>query len=127
MIEKDEEDVSAETFSEDVDREDPNHYQRPVGHSRADAHHRQLHQACFSIRAESGQGESRFVFTRPGGRTIETALFPQFPDVSAETPEVDFGQLAPNVTPTTCVPRWYGERCDYGMAVDGLLRRDAAR
>ncbi len=44
-------------------------------------------------------------------------------DVSAETSEVDLGQLAPNVTPTTCFPRWYGERCDYGIAVDGLLRR----
>ncbi len=45
---------------------------------------------------------------------------------SAESSAADLRQLAPNVTPQTCVPRWYGERCDYGMAVDGLLRREGA-
>jgi len=88
-------------------------------------HHRQLHQGFYSIRAESGQGATRFIFATPGGHTIETGAFPQFPDGSAESSAADLRQLAPNVTPTTCVPRWYGERCDYGMAVDGLLRRDA--
>jgi hypothetical protein len=86
-------------------------------------HHRQLHQGCFSIRAESDQGATRFIFTSPGGRTIATAAFPRLPEVSAETSVLDFGQLAPNVTPQTCIPRWHGERCDFGMAVEGLLRR----
>jgi len=31
---------------------------------------------------------------------------------------------APDVTATTCVTKWQGESCDYGMAIDGLLRRD---
>jgi len=86
-------------------------------------HHRQLHQGCFSIRSDKDHGATRFIFTSTGGRTVETGAFPQFPDVSAETSEVDMRQLAPQVTPNTCVPRWYGERCDYGMAVEGLLRR----
>ena len=24
----------------------------------------------------------------------------------------------------TCIPRWHGEECDYGMVIDALLRRD---
>jgi len=89
-------------------------------------HHRQLHQGCFSIRTETTRGATRFIFTTPKGHAIETGAFPQRPDGSAETPAADLRQLAPNVTPQTCVPRWYGERCDYGMAVDGLLRRAAS-
>jgi hypothetical protein len=33
-------------------------------------------------------------------------------------------KIAPAVTATTCIPRWAGETCDYGMAIDALLKRD---
>jgi hypothetical protein len=31
---------------------------------------------------------------------------------------------APGVDARTCVTRWRGEDCDYGMAVEGLLHKD---
>ena len=44
---------------------------------------------------------------------------------SAESFSQTLRALAPNVTPATGVTRWAGEDCDYGMAIEGLLARDA--
>jgi hypothetical protein len=60
------------------------------------------------------------------GRRIETDLFPQFPPHVAQTAEEALQQAAPEVDATTCVTRWQGEPCDYGMAIEGLLRRDGS-
>jgi hypothetical protein len=43
---------------------------------------------------------------------------------SAESFSDILNTIAPEVDPTTCVTRWTGEDCDYGMAIDGLLIRD---
>jgi hypothetical protein len=51
-------------------------------------------------------------------------LFPQFPPQVAQTAEEALQQAAPEVDAKTCVTRWQGESCDYGMAIEGLLRRD---
>jgi hypothetical protein len=53
-------------------------------------------------------------------------LFPQFPPQVAATAEQALRHAAPEVTATTCVTRWQGEPCDYGMAIEGLLRRDGS-
>lgn len=93
------------------------------------AHHAQLHQGRFTIRVEksASRGESpRLVFATPGGRVIERSFFPQFNDVSAETFALALEIIAPEVDAHTLVPHWSGEDCDYGMAVDGLLRRKPA-
>jgi hypothetical protein len=73
-----------------------------------------------------GQGEAQLVFTTPSGRRIETELFPQFPAQIAESAEQALQQAAPEVDAKTCVTRWQGEACDYGIAIEGLLRRDGS-
>jgi hypothetical protein len=92
-------------------------------------HHAQLHRGCFDVRVEApvdGQGEAQLVFTTPSGRRIETELFPQFPPQIAENAKEALRQAAPEVDGKTCVTRWQGESCDYGMAIEGLLRRDGS-
>jgi hypothetical protein len=90
-------------------------------------HHRQLHQGSFSIRVEKTEGAPQLIFSTPAGRKLESSLFPQFPYVSAETCAVALEQMAPGVDARTCVTKWRGEDCDYGMAVEGLLGRDEGR
>ena len=87
-------------------------------------HHRQLHRGSFSIRVEKTQGEQQLIFSTPAGKAIESSVFPQFPGVSAETSAEALSFSAPGVDAGTCVTRWRGEDCDYGMAVEGLLYRD---
>ena len=45
-------------------------------------------------------------------------------NVSAETSADALSRAAPAVDAKTCIPHWYGEDCDYGMAIEALLRRD---
>ena len=45
-------------------------------------------------------------------------------DVSAETSTDALYSAAPAVDSRTCIPQWRGEDCDYGMAIEALLRRD---
>lgn len=66
----------------------------------------------------------QLVFATPSGKSIEVSHFPQFPGVSAETFHEALGVMAPSVDPKTCVTHWHGEDCDYGLAIDALLRRD---
>ena len=73
-------------------------------------HHAQLHRGCFDIRKHKKQ----LIFTTPSGKQLETSLFPQFPG----KPEVP-----PHMGTRDCTPKWDGETCDYGIAVEGLLRR----
>jgi hypothetical protein len=92
-------------------------------------HHAQLHRGCFDVRVEppvDDQGEAQLVFTTPSGRWIETDLFPQFPPQIAQTAKEALQHAAPEVDAKTCVTRWQGEPCDYGMAIEGLLRRDGS-
>ncbi len=90
-------------------------------------HHAQLHRGCFEIRVEepSSTGQNpQLVFVTPSGNTIESDLFPQFPPQIAGIAEDALRHAALEVTATTCVTRWQGESCDYGMAISGLLQRD---
>tara|TARA_R110001592_G_scaffold215025_1_gene468210 strand:+ start:68145 stop:69548 length:1404 start_codon:yes stop_codon:yes gene_type:complete len=87
-------------------------------------HHRQLHGGGFSIRAVKTTAGQELVFTTPSGREIESSVFPQFPDVSAETSRGALRAIAPKVDYETAVTNWRGEDCDYGMVVEGLLGRD---
>ncbi len=89
-------------------------------------HHRQLHAGAFSISTTKDTGRTVFNFTTPDGKTIEPSVYPQFKNTSAETACIELARAAPDVTPRTCIPHWEGENCDYGMAMDALLRRDYA-
>jgi hypothetical protein len=68
--------------------------------------------------------EQQLVFATPSGRKIQSNFFPQFPDVSAETSVDALRAAAPTVNAKTCIPHWHGEDCDYGMAIEALLRHD---
>ena len=87
-------------------------------------HHRALHRGVVTVHAEGLGPERRFIFTRSDGRVLPDSIFPQFRGVSAETSAQALQQQAREITPRTCVTRWQGEYCDYGMAIDGLLDRD---
>jgi hypothetical protein len=86
-------------------------------------HHTQLHQGLFSIRVESTETmeEPHMIFLTPSGKRIEASFFPQFPEHSTENA---LAASAPQVDAKTCVTQWRGESCDYGVAVEALLRRD---
>jgi hypothetical protein len=87
-------------------------------------HHRQLHRGSFSMSVDKTSANQQLVFATPSGKSIEVSHFPQFPGVSAETFHEALGVMAPSVDPKTCVTHWHGEDCDYGLAIDALLRRD---
>ena len=87
-------------------------------------HHRQLHRGSYSISVERGPQEPQLLFTTPAGSRIESSFFPLFQKVSAETSREALRAMAPNVDSHTCVSKWRGEDCDYGMAIDALLERD---
>lgn len=89
-------------------------------------HHRQLHRGNFSIRvapAASPHVQAQLMFETPSGERL-AACFPQFPPQAVASAPVALAQSAPRVDASTCVTQWRGERCDYGMAVVGLLARE---
>jgi hypothetical protein len=88
------------------------------------AHHRQLHQGHFTITAEKTTTGQQLVFTTRFGRKIQSSFFPQFPDITAEMSADALRTAAPAVDAKTCIPHWQGEECDYGMAIEALLRHD---
>jgi hypothetical protein len=83
-------------------------------------HHTQLHQGLFTIHVK----EFQIVFSTPSGQRIEASIFPQFSDQSVRGAKEALQEAAPAVNARTCITRWAGESCDYGMAMDGLLQRD---
>ena len=90
-------------------------------------HHGQLHRGCFDVRrvaAESASVEPRWVFCTPSGGHIEPSVFPQFPPQAVDTAATALQEMAPGVDANTCKPEWYGDSCDYGIAIQSLLRRD---
>ena len=86
--------------------------------------HRKLHQGVFTIRREpASDGGPQLVFESASGERL-TACFPQFPPEAVMGAASALAQMAPGVDAGTCVTKWRGERCDYGMGVDGLLGRE---
>jgi hypothetical protein len=70
-------------------------------------HHRQLHQGSFFVRVGKTRLEQCLIFATPGGREIESSLFPQFPDVSAEafSPQTAITPHTSGSTDQTCTTR----------------------
>ena len=87
-------------------------------------HHGQLHRGSFSIRVDHSASQQQLIFATPSGRAIKASFFPQFPQVCAETLAEALSRETSDVDAQTCVTRWQGEDCDYGMAIEALLRRD---
>jgi len=90
-------------------------------------HHAQLHRGCYEVRLEvpvESKSEPQLVFSTPSGRQIETDYFPQFPEGSEDEGSDALRTRAPTVDATTCTPNWQGERCDYGMAIEAMLKKE---
>ncbi|MEQ8315267.1 MAG: DUF222 domain-containing protein [Gammaproteobacteria bacterium] len=94
-------------------------------------HHRLLHEGVYTIeKQEIGENQKdqilRFVDSQ--GRELAQALYPQF-----EPTEVRIGgrtrleweqeQMGLHIDDRTAVTLWRGEKMDYSMAVEGLLKR----
>ena len=93
-------------------------------------HHDLLHAGSYSIKAEPNElnpNAPHLTFETPTGIKIQETLYPQFPPQVAASALSALAQAAPDINAETIVPRMDGVRCDYGMAVDGLLRRDPNR
>ena len=77
-------------------------------------HHRELHKGCFLIE------------TRASGLIFKTATGKKIPN-NPTLPESRFSDFvarqSSDIDCRTGASRWTGEPMDYGMAVDGLLRR----
>jgi hypothetical protein len=62
-------------------------------------------------------------FTLPGGNVIPPCAAPRFRGNVFEL-KARNQRLGLNIKPKTPVPSWLGERMDYSIAVEGLLRRE---
>jgi hypothetical protein len=80
-------------------------------------HHRQVHDGVVRVGAEP---DGRFTFYLRDGRVIETAAMSVEPG-GVERRNTELGL---SINASTPVPRWYGDKCNYGVAVEGLLRRN---
>ena len=87
-------------------------------------HHRLVHEEGFGVQA-GPLGPINFTinFTLPSGKVIPPCPAPRFRGNVFEL-ESRNHQLGLNITPKTPVPSWLGERMDYSIAVEGLLRRE---
>ena len=96
-------------------------------------HHRLVHEEGYGIAMGSA---GKPVFTTPGGKTMRSSHFPQFPQfsdmagihVSAETffgLELEHEKSGVAIDSATAITAWRGERMDYGMGVEALLRRES--
>jgi hypothetical protein len=85
-------------------------------------HHRLVHEGGYELELNTA---NEAVFTAPNGKAI-----PQGPDTRSRGNvfALTTGNRAERVEigPRTLVPRWYGDKMDDGMAVDGLLRRECS-
>ena len=83
-------------------------------------HHRAIHSGLFSIEVAGTEQNPHFIFKTPTGQVME-------PDsgLPTVTDQDYFAKQWPDITSRTGLSLWDGEDMDYGMAVDGLLRRSA--
>jgi hypothetical protein len=82
-------------------------------------HHRLVHEGGFAIESGAGGG---VVFRRPDGRIIP----PVPPPAGARGRSLAerHHTVGLSVDARTCMPRSAGDRCDYSMAIEGLLTAD---
>jgi hypothetical protein len=83
-------------------------------------HHRLVHEEGFGVQAGPS---GKINFTLPDGKLIPSCPAPNFRGNVFEL-KTRNRQLGLNITPKTPVPSWLGERMDYSIAVEGLLRRE---
>jgi hypothetical protein len=83
-------------------------------------HHRLVHEEGFGVQADQSGATN---FTLPDG-----AIIPSGPDQRSRgnvvVQMVRNRKMGLDITPSTSVPRWYGEKMDNQLAVLGLLQRE---
>ncbi len=82
-------------------------------------HHRLIHEGGFVVTAND---DGRFRFFNPAGQLIQEAPAPITPRRSVGDIVAAVGA---DVSAATPLPAWSGETLDLGMAVEGLLLREA--
>jgi hypothetical protein len=83
-------------------------------------HHRLVHEEGFGVQA--GQ-LATINFTLPDGKVIPSCPAPNFRGNVIEL-KARNQRLGLDINSKTPVPSWLGERMDYSIAVEGLLRRE---
>jgi hypothetical protein len=85
-------------------------------------HHRFVHEYGFTIQRDGNS----FRFIRPDGRPVP--LVPMTVAVEAtagwQALTTQHDQLGLHIGPRTCMPKWFGERMDYGEALGALRDTD---
>ncbi len=81
-------------------------------------HHRLVHEGGYAVRVNT---DGSLAFTRPDGR-----LLAEEPVPSPSTTDIIHTNRAAGlaITPETGIPLWQGEAMDYGLAIEGLIRRN---
>lgn len=80
-------------------------------------HHRLVHEGGYSVERRAGHG---LVFRRPDGRTLHAVPRPtRRGDPGCIV--ADNRRCGSDMTPTTCVPNWHGERLELGNAVEAMI------
>ncbi len=81
-------------------------------------HHRLVHEGGYTVRVQT---DGSLAFTRPDGRRVAEAPIP-----AASTADLLDTNRADGlaITAETGVPLWRGEAMDYGIAIEGLIRRN---
>jgi hypothetical protein len=82
-------------------------------------HHRLLHEGGVTMSAEA---DGRFTFRLKDGRVVETAAISVEPG-GVERRNIELGLTIDANTP---IPQWDGRPCDYSVAIEGLLKRNAS-
>ena len=67
-------------------------------------HHRALHRGEFTVETAGRGPELVLILRNVKGLRLRESIFPQFPDVSADTFPRKLAELAPAVTASTCSP-----------------------
>ena len=80
-------------------------------------HHRLVHEGGFSVERRA---TGRLLFRRPDGRALQAVpRAPRRGDPGCMT--AANRRSGAHVTPTTCVPDWYGDRLDLAAATEAVL------
>ena len=99
-------------------------------------HHRLVHEQGYEVIyhgvnacGQSGLQRGHIEFRRPDRQFLPEALYPQFTEHQAQEESLDIERqhqrMGLSIDEYTAITKWQGERMDYSMAMDGVLRSEA--
>ena len=106
-------------------------------------HHRLVHEQGYEIinhvekhhgldkhLGQSGRQRGHIEFRRPDRQTLPEALYPQFTDHQIQESleiECQHQRMGLTIDEYTAITKWQGERMDYAMATEGMVRAGVIR